>query len=532
MHIYVSEHGDTLRKIANKYDLEIEHLLSINPHLSGADLKMVAGVQVKLSTPPPKPTAPASNQWIPLTPIEKMAETDYDVLIVGSGAGGGAVLWRLCEKWGSNNKKIGMIEAGDLLLPTHAFNLPTFNEESVAEYWAHVADLVGRRWPDYPGAKIIRALGGRTLLWYNYSPRFEPSAFRSWPITYSEIEPYYEISEKVMSVTKSYAKGSALQEILLERLLMGGFPEATDISISADLEGTKYGQVHSNVFFSSLIFLAYALNRRKFDLAIHTRAVQVLTENGKATGVKVMTSDKKTYTLKARTIVISASTWETPRLLLNSNIPGEAIGRYIQNHTAYIADASIQRDQIPEVLGVASIRVPGSADRSYQLMVFSDLYYHYKEKPLSDIVNLKLHGYGIIEPRVDNFVYLDPVRRDEYNVPLLNVKFSYSDKDQALLQKIHAALLTFTSTMNLTLVTPPYQWVPGLDNHETGTCRMGDDPSTSVTNGFGQVHGISSLYLADNSVVSLSSPANPTLTTVALAIRTADHIIDRTKCRK
>ncbi|UUZ89621.1 hypothetical protein LJK87_26400 [Paenibacillus sp. P25] len=79
-----------------------------------------------------------------------MAETDYDVLIVGGGAGGGAVLWRLCEQWGQEGKRIGMIEAGDLLLPTHGFNVPTFDEDRAAAYVARVADPTVRRWTDYP----------------------------------------------------------------------------------------------------------------------------------------------------------------------------------------------------------------------------------------------------------------------------------------------------------------------------------------------------------------------------------------------
>jgi len=71
--------------------------------------------------------------------------------------------------------------------------------------------------------------------------------------------------------------------------------------------------------------------------------------------------------------------------------------------------------------------------------------------------------------------------------------------------------------------------VPGEDNHETGTCRMGLDPDTSATNLYGQIHGIPNLFVADNSVVRLTGPANPTLTTVALAIRTADYLIAQLK---
>lgn len=55
-----------------------------------------------------------SYPWIPLVSLEKMEQTEYDVLIIGTGAGGGAVLWRLCEQWGANEKRIGVVEAGGL----------------------------------------------------------------------------------------------------------------------------------------------------------------------------------------------------------------------------------------------------------------------------------------------------------------------------------------------------------------------------------------------------------------------------------
>lgn len=543
LYIYVTEHNDTLRKIADKYYCDIENLLSINPFISNSYLNLAADVHIKLPAPllhvrkmneavdscPPESSAHPLDQWIPLTSVEQMAQTDYDVLIIGSGAGGGAALWRLCEQWGQNGKRIGMIEAGDLQLPTHAFNLPTLNEQRAIEYWERIAERPGQRWPDYPGTKMVKALGGRTLLWYLFSPRFNPSAFRYWPITYKDLMPYYEIAERVMNITSDYAKGSSLQEMLLERLLMGGFPEAADIRMAVDLIGTKYGQVHSNVFFSSIDFLAYALNIRKFDLAVNTRAIQILTENGKAAGVKVMTSDKRSFTLKARTIIVSASTWETPRLLLNSNIPNEAIGRYIVHHPEYVAIGCLNRDQFPEVLGIATIVVPGSSERNYQLIGFSDFFYHYTEKPLLNKTRIVTKVYGIVKPRFENHVSLDSLERDAYGVPLLNIQFSYSDEDRALFHKMYASLLAFSTTMGLSLESPPLMSPTGYDNHECGTCRMGDNPATSVTNRFGQVHDISGLYIADNSVVNLSSPANPTLTTIALAMRTADYISEQMK---
>ena len=46
------------------------------------------------------------NEWISVIPLEQMTNKEYDVLIVGSGAGGGAVLWRLCEQWKIKNKLV------------------------------------------------------------------------------------------------------------------------------------------------------------------------------------------------------------------------------------------------------------------------------------------------------------------------------------------------------------------------------------------------------------------------------------------
>ena len=53
---------------------------------------------------------------------------------------------------------------------------------------------------------------------------------------------------------------------------------------------------------------------------------------------KYFLQDKKAHTIRAKNVVVSASTLETPRLLLNSGIQGPAIGRYLTGHVSIIAD--------------------------------------------------------------------------------------------------------------------------------------------------------------------------------------------------
>lgn len=63
--------------------------------------------------------------------------------------------------------------------------------------------------------------------------------------------------------------------------------------------------------------------------------------------------------------------------------------------------------------------------------------------------------------------------------------------------------------------------------HHMGTCRMGRDVGDSVVNQFSQVYGIPNLYVAGGSSFPGTSPVNPTLTMVALAMRTAAHVMDQ-----
>ena len=66
----------------------------------------------------------------------------------------------------------------------------------------------------------------------------------------------------------------------------------------------------------------------------------------------------------------------------------------------------------------------------------------------------------------------------------------------------------------------------GWGGHLLGTARMGDDPGSSVVDRFGRAHEVENLYVVDGSVFPTAGGANPTSTIVALAARTADHLIE------
>lgn len=110
---------------------------------------------------------------------------------------------------------------------------------------------------------------------------------------------------------------------------------------------------------------------------------------------------------------------------------------------------------------------------------------------------------------------------------------SYSEADVEIVHMMDRGMVRAASAMRAPLIEKDSIAAclapRGYDIHDMGTCRMGDNPETSATDRFGQIHGVPGLFVADNSVIPISGAANPTLTTVALAIHTADYIISRLK---
>jgi choline dehydrogenase-like flavoprotein len=278
-------------------------------------------------------------------------------------------------------------------------------------------------------------------------------------------------------------------------------------------------------------------------LAVKAQAVQILIENGKAAGVKVMSSEKKTHFIKAKHVVLSAGTFETTRILLNSGIQGSAIGHYLVDHSYLTAIGKVNRREFPEALGTLGIIIPQTNHRPYQIQIggpfgiHGDYFWHqpYEEKQLiEEELMVGFIGYGSVEARYENMIYLDPNRKDEYGIPEIQVNFSYSEKDLEVINRMFTDIEKASSIMKSPIpkihgrpdicLRPP-----GSDYHESGTCRMGENPLTSSTNHYGQIHNVPGLYAADSSILPSIGGVNPTLSIVALAIRTGDYIANQLK---
>jgi choline dehydrogenase-like flavoprotein len=123
-----------------------------------------------------------------------------------------------------------------------------------------------------------------------------------------------------------------------------------------------------------------------------------------------------------------------------------------------------------------------------------------------------------VEPRPGNRVELAE-ETDQHGMPIPRVTFSYSDNDK----RLQAHALAFMGQM-LEAAGGKALWTNTDTSHLMGTCRMGDDPQTSVVDGDGRSWDVPNLWVCDGSLVPTTGGVNPSETIQALALRIGDRI--------
>lgn len=268
------------------------------------------------------------------------------------------------------------------------------------------------------------------------------------------------------------------------------------------------------------------------------------------------------YEVYARAVVLAAGALESTRILLNStsrrfpkgvgNSTG-VLGHYLMDHFTVEGAGglmpSMQSSQrepvgrpcgflIPKYANVGShrtsdflrgYRFDGDGSQSLYAHAFSIPGYgsDFRRKVREDIpYYFGMMAQGECLPRYDNYVALDPERKDAWGIPVLHIRASYGENERAMARAMRRDLLDIMDAMKLKNISPPRPELNlfGKNIHECGTARMGDDPKKSVINRFNQVHDAKNVYVADGAAFVTQGCYEPTLTIMALAARAADYL--------
>ena len=303
-----------------------------------------------------------------------------------------------------------------------------------------------------------------------------------------------------------------------------------------------------------------ALATGNCDLVTGATAARVATDRvGRAIGVDYFDRDETPQEVRAEVVILAAGAVETARLLLNSATTreptglgngGDQVGRHLQGH-AYTGVNARFAEPIYDGLGpgvsIATLRfnhgndgiIGGGmlADEFILLPIIFQKRYLPPDLPRWGAVNKAFmrEAYRYVTdvkgptqeiPHPDGRVTLDPTVRDRWGLPV--ARFSGATHPETVrtatfLQDRAREWLDAAGAIQ-TWSTPPRPRL-AAGQHQAGTCRMGDDPRTSVVDRWCRVHGHDNLFIADGSSHVTNGGVNPVLTILALAYRTAEGIL-------
>ncbi len=133
-------------------------------------------------------------------------------------------------------------------------------------------------------------------------------------------------------------------------------------------------------------------------------------------------------------------------------------------------------------------------------------------------------------PREINQVSLDPNKKDDWGIPLIKLSVDYTDNEEKMIKDFFEQMTDMYSKAGFTDIRPSdSKQAPGLDIHEMGGVRMGNDPKTSLLNKWHQFHNCTNVFVTDGACMTSTSTQNPSLTYMAMTARAADYAIAQLK---
>lgn len=540
-----------------------------------------------------------------------MALRPVNAVVVGAGAAGGIVAKELAEAGLSTV----VLERGrwqtfddhrhDELISQRTFVLQCAFGPDNERYRRVVVNADGSTRVvlpnDWAYSNNAACVGGGTLSYGAMAWRFmredflmkstygavEGSTLEDWPVTYEELEPYYEKAEWEIGVAGDDAQNpfapprkkpqpmppfeyniegrilnQAGRQIGLHPfpipMLRNSVPYAGRgaclrcrycVGFACEVDA-KCGTQNT--------VLPRAMQTGNCEVRTEAKVAEVLLDDrGRARGVVYFDENDRRQEQPADLVVLAASATETARLLLNSKsslFPTGAgnrndwVGRNLQGHAYTGATGLFDRDVYddmgagsciatcdfnhhnPGIIGggllanefirlpylFAGLRPPGSKSWGKEHKDFQRTYYRR---------NIGIRGPVQELPVWDSRVEVDPSVTDHWGIPVVRLSGYRHPQDMVCARFLAERSEDWLRAAGAVEI---WQGLPGMgvsgSQHQAGTCRMGDDPATSVTNRYGQIHDIDNLFVADGSLHVTNGGFNPVLTIMALGYWVSDYI--------
>jgi len=556
--------------------------------------------------------------------VQNKNRPQFDVIVVGSGASGG---WA-CKRLAEGGLRVALLEAGK---PQSDANFTEHKPEFELAYRDRAKEILRKTRPiqsrfacseynadwfvndleepyttpkDQPFLWMgrLRVTGGRTNVWGRVSLRFSDLDFKAasrdgfgedWPLSYKDLEPYYDLVEKYVGVTgmpeglEHLPDGQfqppmplTCQETIFRERAKEKLSRPVTLARSANLTRPLNGRgpchycgpcergcmTHS-YFNAAFTTVPDALRTGNCTLISNAMVHKVLMDESANRAAGVLYVDRNTKQIRelhARVVVLCAQTQESTRILLNSgtraypnglaNSSG-VLGRYLTAHVRSGGGSgefpsSGERPSLGGPNKPVGIYVPRFRNlkgqpqaknflRGYGYEGESSLDFNwdasgfgdaFKKSLLEPRASLNITGFGEVLPRPENRVEIDPDVKDIFGIPVLKIHMADSENENAMIKDMGDSAGEMLEAAGAKNVrTYAHPSAPRWALHEAGTARMGADPKKTVLNQFQQTHDVKNLFVMDASGFTSNPCQNPTLTIMTLCVRSCDYLMGELK---
>jgi pyranose oxidase len=417
-------------------------------------------------------------------------------------------------------------------------------------------------------AAVTYGVGGMATHWTCATPRHHPTLERHHFFSEEDWERLYVDAEHLVN-THHDAYDDSIRHQLVRDALSAEFTELVEpyqvqsLPLAVQRREDNPELVHWTGTDTVLGPLADGEHADRFTLLPEHVCRRLVTS---ADGSRVTFAEVQRHSpwgrlrIEAETFMVAANAICTPQILWASGIRPEPLGRYLTEQPVSFCQIvlrhdlveGLERDErfaarvdahrqanpddpvpIPADDPEPQVWIPVSEERPWHCQIHRDAFHYGEVAPNVDSrLVVDLRWFGIVDPRPDNRVTFSDRFTDSFDMPQPSFEFTLAKPDRERQHKMAKDMMRAASALGGFLPHSEPQFVaPGLPLHFAGTTRMGDNHETSVVDANSRVWGIENLYLGGNGLIPSGQASNPTLTSVAMALKAIEHVLAPTRDR-
>jgi choline dehydrogenase-like flavoprotein len=511
----------------------------------------------------------------------------FDVCIVGSGAGGGTLAAHLAHR----GIKVAVVEGGPVVNTRTDFNthaLPSdYANRHIPTMKPGMAGFSSERARGVGGKTMLWNAVALRFSHRDFKGYSIDGAGADWPIDYPDLAPYYDRIEREVGVCGNrdgltdLPDGIFLEPPPLKRgdllLQRGGKKMGIPVIHTRKATLTRATRTRPACHYcgncmagcdvaakynSADVHLTPAMKTGQLTIVPDSivREVTISDEN-RATGVRYLHRiTGQEGEIHARSVAVACACIQSVGLLLMSvsrlypqglaNSSGQLGRNYIPHFnsgvegflTGMIGQPVVNDEGFIDHAYLPSYMHAQSRDyaRSFGVQIYTGIrrttgwarevpgfgaaYKQSVKQRFPAYVSFQCFGEMIPNPQ--SFIQLDSIAKDEFGLYRVRATAVHGENERKIYEAMTKASVDLLQQAGGEVLSVSDFKVPTF-NHQLGGCRMGSDARSSVVDAFCRTHDVPNLYVVDGSVFPSASEKNPTLTIMALAARTADHISDR-----